>query len=216
MGKSVKATETETKTVKNYSEAEVQELIAKAVAQAMANVQNQTQTVIKVREEDEYVTVLFIGGIAMGTTVALGKLGKINRAGGTLDIPKKVFMQGLGNQTVDALLRNRSLIVVNGLTDEERERFGVKYKEQELLTQDMFYKIMDYGRDEIVTIFEKLCEEHKRVVAKMYLDAYFEKHDNRVNVSTVKALNKLSRAVDKEGLFTPILEDYGKKIVEDE
>ena len=50
----------------------------------------------------------------------------------------------------------------------------------------------------------------------MYISAYFERRDNRINMETVKILNKLSRVVDKAGLFTPILEDMGKQLVEED
>ena len=44
--------------------------------------------------------------------------------------------------------------------------------------------------------------------------AYFEKHDNRVNVETVKELNKLSKEIEENGLFAHILEDMGKKLAQ--
>ena len=199
---------------KKFSADEVNAIVAKAVAEALAKQSaSQPQTVLQVAKE-EYVTIMYIGANASGTVVAMPKWGSITYAGGMIDVPKKEFMQGIGIPVNNALLRNRKIIVVNGLTKEEKVRFGVDYKEQELLSADMFFALLNYGKDETCKIFDRLCEEHKRTVAKLYLTAYFEQHDNRVNPETVKALNKLSKSVDKDGLFTPILEDYGKKFAD--
>ena len=195
---------------KKYSEDEVKAMIAEALEQFKAS---QPQTVVQVAK-DEYVTVLFIGAIASGTTVSMPKWGQINYAGGMLDIPKKEFLQGIGVQVNNALLRERQIIVLSGLTDEERRRFGVDYKEGEYLTDKALYELVGYDTEKVCDIFTKLCDEHKRIVAKVYLTAYFEKQDKRVHRDTVKALNSLSKSVDKDGLFTPIIEDMGRKDAE--
>lgn len=213
---SVKAT-SESKTAndkKAYTEDDVKKLIASAIADYSAN-QVPQQTIVQVAK-DEYVTVLYLGAIAAGTTVCVGNLGQITYSGGTLDIPKKDFIHGLGIPVINALLRKRSLIVVEGLTDEERERFGLLYNEGELLNTGTYYKLFDLKSEEILNIYSKLCDTHKRLVAQMYITAYFEKRDNRINMECVKMLNKLSRVVDKAGLFTPILEDMGKQLVEED
>lgn len=203
---------------KKFSVDEVNAIVAEASRKAAqeaveAYKASQPQTVLQVAK-DEYVTIMYIGANASGTVVAMPKWGSITYAGGMIDVPKKEFMQGIGIPVNNALLRNRKIVVVNGLTKEEKVRFGVDYKEEELLSVDMFFSLLNYSKDEICKIFDRLCEEHKRTVAKLYLTAYFEQHDNRVNPETVKALNKLSKSVDKDGLFTLILEDYGKKFAD--
>lgn len=201
--------ETPKKAEKTFSQQEVDEMIKNAVKMALE--EKQMQPIVQVSKE-EYVTVLLINAIAEGTSVTLGDLGQINRAGNTLDISKKDFLQGMGNPVVDSLLRKRTLIVVNGLTDEERERFGLLYKEGELLTQRAYFKLLDFGKDEIVGVYKKLCDEHKRVVAKMYMTAYFDDQDNRVNLETVRELNRISKSVEKDGLFKSIIDDIGAKL----
>lgn len=197
---------------KMYSETDVKKLIAEAIKEEMSKQQpTQTYTI-----RDEYVTLLYIGAICQGTSVNLGNIGRINRSGGTLDVPKRDFIQNLGNRVVDSLLRSRSLIVVNGLTDEERERYGLLYREGELLSQTMYFKLFDYPQADILRIYKDLCDEHKKVVAKMYMTAYFDKKDNRINIDLIKKLNKISKTVYANGLFAPILDDMSKKIVEDE
>lgn len=192
----------------------IEEASRKAVEEALAKHNSaQPQTVVQVAK-DEYVTILFIGAIAQGTVVALPKWGQITYAGGMLDIPKKDFLQGIGIQVNNALLKNRKILVVSGLTDEERKRFGLEYKEGEYLTSEALYSILGYDKEQVCEIFTKLCEEHKRTVAKIFLTAYFDNGDNRINRETVKELNKISKEIEKDGLFTPILEDMGKRDAE--
>jgi hypothetical protein len=201
------------KSEKSYSQGELDAIVAEAVKQALASYEKDHRNDTTVYNREEYVTLLYIGAIAEGTVVSLGKLGQINKAGATRDIPKKEFLQGM-TFAIEKMLENRSLIVVNGLTSEERERYGLDYKEGELLTQEAFYKLLNYSDAEITAIFRKLCEDHRRVVAKMFLSAYFEKSDNRITAEKVKSLNEISKENDKDGMFKPILEDMGDRFAD--
>ena len=114
---------------------------------------------------------------------------------------------------LDKLMRRRELIVINGLTDEERSRYRLDYKEGELLSADMYYKLLDLDVKVLYEIFPKLCESHQRIVAKLFISAY-EDGDNRIHPDTVKVLNNLSKKTDPDGMFTPILKDMGRKLSE--
>lgn len=161
---------------------------------------------------DEMVTLMFAGTMATGCYVSLGDLGQINSNFGTIDIPKKDFLQKR-NYIVDKMLADKTIIVLNGLTDAEMERYGYIYKEGEIITAPVFYKMLDFSDDEIVKIFNQLCRTHKQLVATVFITAYQE-HDNRVSQSKVKALNNASKATDPDGMFTPILKDMGKNLSE--
>ena len=197
---------------RTYTQEEIDEIVRNAVAQALSALPKQTttQTIIK----SEMVSLLFLGAIATGTTVALGKVGTFTKAGNTLTIPKETFLQAMGLPVVDELLRTRSLIVLDGLTTEERQMHNLFYNDGEILTQEAFFKIIGYSHEKVIEIFKMLCKDHKILVAKLYNSAYFEKHDNRVNVETVKELNKLSKEIEENGLFAHILEDMGKKLAQ--
>lgn len=202
-----------------FSEDDVKALIAEALKAKeqefvqLVQAQTRAQPVVMQVKNDEMVTLLFLGAIAQGTVVSLGTLGQINRAGGTIDVPKSAFFQGL-TYSVEKMLQKRSLIVVNGLTDEERERFGVKYRDGELLSANNFYRLLDLDVATLKDIYPKLCEEHQRMIATMFITAY-EKDDVRVNMEKVKALNKISKKLDKDGLFTPIVQSLNDKNLND-
>lgn len=205
-------TEPQEKKSEMYSAEAVAAMLKEAAENAVREYAS-THPTVRVKEDDT-VTLLFIGAIAKDTVVSLGKIGQINRGGGTLDVPKKEFLQNI-NGAVERMLLSRKLIVVNGLTDEERERYGVKYEDGELLTQNAYYKLLDFDGATLTGLFATLCDSHKITVARMYANAYFELHDNRVNRENVLALAKLAKGTAADGMFNAIIEDYAAKLGEE-
>ena len=169
------------------SRAELDALIASAVASAM---QNQPSAVLTVQPE-EPVVLLFLGGIMPGSTVALGELGSIYRDGGTLTVSKEAFFSKL-NSTAEFMLRTRQLIVVSGLNEEERERYNVAYKDNELLTDRTYGRLLLYEPDELKVIYKALCPEHKAIAAKVFSSAVYE-NDGRATPEKIKALAAIDR-----------------------
>lgn len=200
---------------KTYTEAELHEIVNKAVAEAVkAAMQNvQPQTVYVKDKADEYVTLLYMGVVAEGSTVHLNdRLGDIQGRGGTRDIPKKEFLQNLTPGVLDRL-KDRRLIVLSGLTDDERERYGLKYEDGELLSPDIYYKLLSLPEDTICKIFKLACPEHKAIIATLYIDAYMA-HDNRVNQPLIQRLNNISKEADKDGMFKAILKDMARVLAD--
>lgn len=167
---------------------ELNALIAQAVAEAMKD----TKPVLQVTPTESPVVLLFIGGIMQGSTVALGELGNIYRDGGTLTVTKENFFSKLGG-AAEYLLRTRQLIVVSGLTDEERERMGVLYGEKELLTAKTYGHLLSYPTDELCVIYKALCPEHKRIAAKAFRSA-MDAGDGRVTPEKLKRLYEIDKA----------------------
>ena len=195
---------------KKFSQADVNEMIKKALADFVKTQAVSQPSVIQVTKNDDMVTLMFTDTIAQGSIVSLGKLGQINSSFGTIDVPKKEFMQNK-DAKVDKLLAKRKLVVLNGLTAEETERYGLVYKDGELLDQTAYYKLLDFSAEEIVNLFEKLCLTHKKVVATTFITAY-ENGDKRVTQEKVKLLNDISKEYDEDGMLTPILKDMGKRL----
>ena len=184
----VEKTEEPKEAKKEYTDAEIKALIAAAVAEAMANnAPAKTET----PASDGVVTLLFVGGIAPGTVVALEGLGKIPRDGNFLTVPKKDFFTNLSAST-DRLLQKRKLIVVDGLTDDERERYGVLYKEGELLSADMYQKLLTFPADKLGAIYRGLCAEHREIVRRVFNTAYLDKNGN-VSIAKLKAMIRIDR-----------------------
>lgn len=181
---------------REYTEAEIQAIVAEAVKNALVEQK-------KADDPDGMVTLLFLGGIAPGTTVTLDGMGRIPRDGNTLTVTKRDFFQNLGAQT-DLLLRKRKLIVTDGLTDEERERYGVLYKDNELLSAAVYQKLPDYDTERLSGIYEKLCPEHRELVRRVLHTGAMD-GDWRVSADKLKAIIRIDRAGGLKG--TPLEED---------
>lgn len=197
---------------KVFTQEELNAAVKAAVAEAMKNVPTQP-TIVQV-EKTEYVGMLFLGRFAEGTSVNLPIWGQITRTGETIDVPKKDFLRGLGKRTNKEFLRNRKLIVVDGIADDERKRFGLDYKEGEVLTQDAYYKLLLLPKDEVCRIYERLCPEHKELVARIFHAAYFEERRKDIPLETVKALNDISKSICPDGLFRRILKSQAEELID--
>ena len=210
----VPAPETETDGEKDasrlFSAQEVQEMIAKAVAEAMAKAQGQPQTVKAVIPED-MVTVLYLDEVSPNSTLSLEGYGTM-RPQSYIEIPKKEFgNKFMGISLVRKLIERRHLIVMDGLTQEERERWGCDYREGELLDERTFDKMLDYPTPQLAEIFEKLCPEHQKFVACRMITAK-ERNDNRISVEKAKRINDLSKKNDPNGMLKPVMEAFGAEI----
>ena len=180
---------------KTYTEDELNAIIAQKIAEAMASANanaNASPNVVQIKAEEEMVKLLFVGAIAVGTSVDLGNWGQIFSDGGMIDVPKRLFVSGI-NATVNSLLKDRKLIVVDGLTDGERERYGVLYKDNELLTATTFGKLLDYDAEHLGDIYKNLCDEHKKIVARVVYSAVIG-GDRRVNNEKIATIVRIDRA----------------------
>ena len=186
---------------------EVERIVAKAVEEALASARSigQPQTIVLKESAEEMVTLLYMGVVAENSTVPLGKLGEIQGRGGTRDIPKKEFFQNI-TPAISQRLKDRRLIIISGLTDEERERYGVNYTEGELISKDIYYKLLSMKEEDVLNIFKKACFRHKQVIVTLYMDAYVQ-GDNRINQPFIQKLNEVSKEVDKDGMFKGIIKD---------
>lgn len=193
-----------------YTEEQMQQAIAKAVQEALAASAAKTSCATIQVIPEEKVTLMYIGGMSRGCSVNLGIFGRITRDCGIIEVPKKAFMNE-ANRVVDSLLQSRKLLVIDGLTEDERIRFGVSYKENELLNEKTYQKLLDLPMEELSATFKLLCEEHKKIVAKVFYSAA-EEGDHRVSLEKVRTLNDISKQTDKDGLFKYLLQNMAEEI----
>lgn len=105
------------------------------------------------------------------------------------------------------LLKLRKFIVLDGLTDEQRQQYGVDYAKGEILkNESMFGYMLDCPASQAAEIFKALCPSHREMVAARVHEAY-ERGDNRLSRERIEALNDISKAdfEDGRGAFTDIL-----------
>lgn len=210
----------EPKTEKTYTEDEVAELVRRAaedaVKKAMASVPQQSTTpnIIQYVGDTEKVQFLWQAEVADDNVMLFGDggmYGQVVGKSGTFFVPKSELSRVLTDVN-RVYLKRRWLIVVSGLTDEEREALGVNYREGELLDKRAFAKLLELG-DELLDIYPKLCEGHKKMVAQRYMEAYTNSSPY-VTRERVMKLNAMSKAGGGKGDFTPILEKMNAQDVE--
>ena len=169
--------------------------------------QSAPQVVQVAPQEAEKVHCLFEAEVADDNIFSLGENGRYGRIigkTGSFFIPKNELSSVMDAQ-FRSMLENRWIIIVSGLTDEEREAFGVDYKEGEYLDKKAFAKMVDIG-DEILKIYPNLCKGHQEMVAKRYYEAYMNGNP-KVTRELVVELNKLSKKAGSEkGDFIGIIE----------
>jgi len=193
--------------VKLFDEAEVQAMIDKAVAEARASAKAQQPQIIQVATDTEKVQFLFQAEVSDENIYEVGPQGMYGRIvgkTGSFFVPKSDL-----SRVMDAmfrlLLQKRWIIAVDGLTDDEREAYGVNYHDGELLDKKAFARMVELGNG-ILEIYPKLCKGHREMVAKRYHEAYANR-SQYVTREIVVELNRMSKQLgSKDGDFADIIE----------
>lgn len=178
---------TEAKTEqKMFSQADVEAMIARAVAEATQKAAKE-QTPVVVQQTEPPVTVAFVGNVMSGSEIPLGDIGRIYAdSSRIISVSKRVFLANITG-SVALMLKSKELLVLSGLTDEERELYGLVYREGELLDNKIMRSILDRGTDEMKSIYDALCPEHRRIFAKAIHTAV-QGGDRRVTPDKLRAL----------------------------
>jgi hypothetical protein len=196
-----------------FTEDQVQAMIAAAVAKATAEAaeafkaQQSAPQIVQIAADTEKVHFLWQAEVSDENVFEVGPNGMYGRIvgkTGSFFVPKSDL-----SRVMDAmfrlLLQKRWIIAVDGLSDEEREAYGVAYKEGEILDKKGFARMVELG-DGMLEIYPKLCAGHREMVAKRYHEAYLNK-SQYVTREIVVELNRLSKQLgSKEGDFTDIIE----------
>ena len=182
--------------------AEMKELLKQATEA------KQTPVIQMAQQETERVHFLFEAEVADDNIFIVGengRYGRITGKTGSFYVPKN-DLSSVMDGAFQSMMESRWIIVVSGLTDEEREAFGVDYKEGEYLDKKAFAKMVDLG-EEMLEIYPKLCKGHKEMVAKRFYEAY-RNGNPKVTRELVTKLNTLSKeAGNARGDFINIIEE---------
>ena len=210
-----KTAETPSKNVEDPALAaltEQNELLQKQIEMMQAQMSAMAMPkVIQVAPDTEKVHFLWQAPVADDNVVLFGEggmYGRITGKTGSFFVPKSELSRILDSMT-RLFLQERWLIVVDGLTEEEREALGVNYKEGEVLDKRAFAKMVDLG-DEILDIFPRLCDSHKEMVGQRFYEAWVAGNKNVTRERVVELL-KMSKAEGKEIKgFAAIIEEMNE------
>lgn len=197
-------------TERNGNMSEVDELKAQIEQlKMMLATQSVQPQVVQVSADVEKVRFLWQAPVADDNVVIFGDggmYGRIVGQTGMFYVPKpdlSRIMDGMNR----LFLEKRWLIVLSGMTDEERDTYGVNYKDGELIDSNAFTKLIEMGNT-ILDVYPDLCDGHKEIVAKRYYDAW-KSGSKLVERSTIVELNKIS----PNSSFRTILEEMNAREV---
>ena len=194
---------------KSYSRTEVEAMIAAAVANAMAGYNQQRAAALPERER---VNLLWQAPVMAENVEEFGPNGRYARVTGPTGafyVPKDDFSL-IVDSRVRMYLERRWLIVLSGLTEEEREFYGVNYKEGEYLTKTAFARLTEQG-EKLLEIYPKLCDGNRKIVAGAVYQGWKE-GNKAINRGLVEKLSALCREIDpEEGTFQVVLQEMAEK-----
>lgn len=219
----VNAPETPVEAPQTFTLEEVQRMMSEALQKQQEAFARQMDSarpqVIQVAAETEKVVLRFQAEVADDNEAVFGEggyFGKIVGKRGILTIPKSEFVSRFRDMTVQWMLENRWLIVLSGLTDDERELYGVMYRPGEILDDKAFTKMLDMTDEEMLAIFPDLCVQHREMMAKRLAADYFKNGPRpgayRDFITKLNAISKKDYAnlpdgdPRRKGALAPILE----------
>ena len=170
---------------------QVQKMIDDALAKREAENKNEPQ---HQTGSDAVVTMIFQAEVNDANELQLGPNGKYGMITGkhaTITINKRDFIGDFRTTMMQYLLRNRNLIVVSGLTDEERKIYGVDYKQGEYLEPAIYDRLLEMG-DNVLDAFAHLHPTWQEMVATKFVEAY-ENGTLKCSREALLEMNKISK-----------------------
>lgn len=171
------------------------------------------QIVYAAMPQEPMVKLLYLDSAIENNEVPIGGGRVVTGSGRVFAVKLSDFEGTFLTPLVLAFLKKRKFIVLDGLTDELREQYGVKYREGEIVKNEgMFDWFFNAPVDKAASVFAELCKDHRELVARRFCDAY-EKGDNRLTRDRLEALNKVSKRdyPDGKGAFTELIRELNEK-----
>ena len=150
------------------------EQVQKMIEEALAKRESENKQAEPQGSGDTVVTMIFQAEVNDANELQLGPNGKYGMITGkhaTVTINKRDFVSDFRTTMMQYLLKNRNLIVVSGLTDEERKIYGVDYQQGEYLEPAIYERLLEMG-DKVLDVFEKLHPTWQEMVATKFVEAY--------------------------------------------
>lgn len=170
---------------------QVQKMIEEALAKRESeNKQSEPQQ----SAADTIVTMIFQAEVNDANELQLGPNGKYGMITGkhaTVTINKRDFVSDFRTTMMQYLLKNRNLIVVSGLTDEERKIYGVDYQQGEYLEPAIYERLLEMG-DKVLDVFAQLHPTWQEMVATKFVEAY-ENGTLKCSREALLEMNKISK-----------------------
>lgn len=204
----------------------MKEAAAAAVAEALKAMPQQQPQVVQVMADTEKVVMRWMAPVSdenVATFGENGRYGQVTGKNGTVMVPKSEWSR-FYDETMRRFMDRRWLVVLSGMTDDERKLYNCDYRKGEVLDEKGFANIFAMG-DELLDVFDDLCTEHQEMVAKSFCEAAQEGKLDDSWRGLVKKLNTKNKKrykdvpagdVRKKGMFQPVIEMLNGAEDEDE
>lgn len=196
-----------------------------AVAEALKAMPQQPQ-VVQVLADTEKVVMRWMAPVADENVAVFGdngRYGQVTGKNGTVMVPKNEWSR-FYDETMRRFMDRRWLVVLSGMTDDERALYHCDYRKGEVMDEKAFANIFTM-RDGLLDVFDDLCTEHQEMVAKSFCEAAEQGKLDESWRSLVKKLNAKNKKrykdipaddVRKKGMFQPVIEMLNGAEDEDE
>ena len=167
-----------------------------------------------VAPKDPTVKIIYLDSVIPNNQIPIGKGKMITGSGRIFSVSLGEFEGEFMTPLTMRLIDERKFIVLDGLTDEQREQYNCLYKPEEVIRKEgVFDHLISCSTEEAVRIFRNLCKEHREMVGTRFYEAW-EQGDNRITRDKVEALNAISKGdyADGTGVFTAIVKDMNDAI----
>lgn len=166
---------------------------------------------VYVTPNEKMVQCIYIDSVIANNEIVIGNGRKISGSGRVFSVPLSEFESTFITPLIAKLIKDRRIIVLDGLTDEQRSLYGCEYAANEVIRREgMFDFFFKKDISEAAEIFGNLCAEHQELVAARFMDAYLNDGSplkRYVSRARVVALNNISKEKHNgEGIFKPMLE----------
>ena len=170
---------------------------------------SQKPQVIQLAADTEKVQFLWMAEVCDENVFEVGPGGMYGRIVGRgpsrFLVPKSDL-----SRAMDAMFRQlmdcRWIIVLSGLTDEERQVYGVDYREGEYLDEKAFTRLVSLG-DEILDVYPALCDGHKEMVEKRYYEEWREGNPAVTRDTVLRLKNLAADAGRADNAFKRIIQE---------
>lgn len=191
------------------------------VEKLQKQLENTNPQIIQVVNDTEKITMRFQAEVSDDNVAvfgANGMYGQVTGKVGTVIVPKSEWSR-FYDETNRRLIDRRWLIVLSGMSEEERKIYNCAYKEGEILDEKAFRGLLGMGRD-LLAVFPKLCLEHQEMVGRRYIEAWKDGDPAVQDRTLIMALNEKSKEKyaevgdvvgKRKGIFYPIIAGMNAK-----
>lgn len=197
-------------------EAEIEQMKEWWAAQQSALHQPAPVQIVQVPSDTEKVVMRWQAEVADDNVAvfgANGMWGQVTGKRGTVIVPKNEWSR-FYTESIRNLLNNRWLVVLSGMSDDERVLYNCAYKPGEILDEQAFAKLLDMG-EKLREIFPNLCTSHQEMIGRRIIEAW--QNDTAFNLSRdlIVDLNRMSKKryenlpkddLRHKGIFWPVIE----------